>query len=289
MRKIVILTMNAPDDFVIYDKLLDEPFSKSGWQTFHIPWTQENVNWADYEVVVIRSTWDYQERADEFMQVLKNIEESGVPLYNSYAIAKWNINKNYLREVAGKGAEIIPTIWLEKFQFEKIPEYFEKFQTNQIIIKPTISANSDNTFWLKKDNYLTYKDLLNESLKNRQLMVQPFVPAIIEDGEYSLFYFAGEYSHCILKTPKQGDFRVQEEHGGVLQSIQPCKELLTAGQKALQTIPEEVLYARVDLVDFQGTYKIMEIELIEPSLYFNLDESAPQRFVDAFLSWVQTH
>jgi hypothetical protein len=118
-------------------------------------------------------------------------------------------------------------------------------------------------------------------------MVQPFVPAIIEQGEYSLFYFADHYSHCILKTPKSGDFRVQEEHGGILQSITPSKELLTAAKKALQTIPEKVLYARIDLVQYQGEYQLMEIELIEPSLYFNLDDKAAPRFAKAFDQWMK--
>ena len=164
--------------------------------------------------------------------------------------------------------------------------YYEHFNTQQIVIKPTISANSDNTFWLKRETFAQEKPLLEKSLKGRQLMVQPFIPAIIEKGEYSIFYFAGQYSHCILKTPKQGDFRVQEEHGGLLSSIDPSAELLSAAQKALNTIPEDVLYARIDLVEFEGQYQLMEIELIEPSLYFNLDDQAASKFSKAFDAWM---
>ena len=154
------------------------------------------------------------------------------------------------------------------------------------MIKPTISANSDNTFWLKKESFQAKKELLEDSLANRQLMIQPFIPAIVEEGEYSLFYFAGNYSHCILKTPKQGDFRVQEEHGGILKSIDPSQALFDAAQKALQTIPEKVLYARIDLVDYKDHFHLMEIELIEPSLYFNLDDKAAIRFAENFAEWM---
>ena len=236
--------------------------------------------------MIILQDSNYQDDADKFMQVLATIEKSGTVLLNSLAIAQWNINKNYLREVEDKGAKVIPTIWLEQFEYSLVAGYFEHFKTQQIVIKPTISANSDNTFWLKKETLEQKKTTLESSLQNRQLMVQPFIPAIVEQGEYSLFYFAGQYSHCILKTPKQGDFRVQEEHGGILQSINPNEDLLTAASKALITIPEKVLYARIDLVEFEDQYQLMEIELIEPSLYFNLDEQAAMRFAKAFADWM---
>jgi len=287
MKKCAILTMDKLDDFIDYDKMLDKPMAELGWQAFHISWREKNVDWSLFDAVIIRSTWDYQDDAELFMQALAEIEQSGAVLLNSLAIAQWNVNKNYLREVEQKGAIIIPTIWLEVFDFDLVAGYFDYFNTQQIIIKPTISANSDNTFWLKKESYEQDKRSLQESLTNRQLMVQPFIPAIIEEGEYSLFYFADQYSHCILKTPKSGDFRVQEEHGGILQSIKPNQNLLTAASKALETIPEKVLYARVDLVEHEGAYKLMEIELIEPSLYFNLDESAASRFVCAFNTWMK--
>ncbi len=286
MKKCAILTMDKLDDFIEYDKLLDQPMLELGWHTHHISWRKENVDWSQFDAVIIRSTWDYQEDSDSFMQVLADIEASGTVLLNSLAIAQWNINKNYLREVQQQGASIVPTIWLNEFDFPQVEGYFDTFATNQLVIKPTISANSDNTFWLKRDSYKKQQALLETALTNRQLMVQPFIKAILEEGEYSLFYFAGEYSHCILKTPKSGDFRVQEEHGGILQSIKASEKLLAAGAIAMDTIPEKVLYARIDLVEHQGEYKLMEIELIEPSLYFNLDDRAAKRFTKAFDKWV---
>jgi len=287
MRKCAILTMDRLDDLVAYDKMLDEPMAQCGWQVNHVSWCKEHVDWSQYEAVIIRSTWDYQDDAEAFVVVLDAIEKSDTVLLNSLNIVKWNINKNYLREVQAKGAEIVDTIWLDVFDFSLIAGYFEYFGTEQIVIKPTISANANNTFWLKKASFLQQKTELQKSLKNRQLMIQPFIQSIVDHGEYSLFYFVGEYSHSIVKIPKPGDFRVQEEHGGQLKSILPCEELLTVANKALQTIPEQVLYARVDLVEHQGIFKIMEIELIEPSLYFNLDETAVMRFSKAFDKWMK--
>ena len=115
-------------------------------------------------------------------------------------------------------------------------------------------------------------------------MIQPFVKEVLDEGEYSLFYFNGEYSHAILKTPADGDFRVQEEHGGSLQPVIPDASMLRACKQALQAMPTDSLYARVDLIRYQHQWAIIELELIEPSLYFNLDEASQPRFVDAFIT-----
>ena len=287
MKKCAILTMDNIDKYVQYDTLLNQPMIEAGWNIEYVCWREKGVNWSNYLVVIIRSTWDYQDDTNAFLQVLKKIDESSSQLLNSLKIVKWNINKKYLQELEESGVEIVPTFWLEKFNINLINDYYSLFNTNQIVIKPTISAGADNTFWLKKDSYNTKHKILEESLKGKQLMVQPFIPAVIEEGEYSLFYFSGNYSHCILKTPKSGDFRVQEEFGSTLLSIKPSASLLKAAEIALNAIPEKVLYARIDLVSFNGTYKLMELELIEPSLYFNLDINSPARFVKAFYEWMK--
>jgi hypothetical protein len=106
---------------------------------------------------------------------------------------------------------------------------------------------------------------------------------IIHEGEYSLFYFNGAYSHAILKTPESNDFRVQEEHGGQLETVKPESQLKQAGKKTMQHLPEMPLYARIDFVrSDQNQLQLMEIELIEPSLYFNMDPKASERFAKAF-------
>jgi glutathione synthase/RimK-type ligase-like ATP-grasp enzyme len=287
MKKVALLTMDHRDDSIIYDHLLDQPLIDRGWQPIHLSWQQKSMDWNQFDVVVIRSTWDYQENVEEYLQVLSEINASSARLENPLEIVKWNINKNYLREVEEKGADIVPTVWLDTFNFDLIEGYFQQFNTDQIIIKPTISAGASNTFWLHIDSYSKTKSDLSESLAYHQLMVQPFVEAVLSEGEYSLFYFAGELSHSILKTPKSGDFRVQEEHGGLLQSITPCNELLTAAKKALQTLPKTLLYARIDLVKHENKFKVMEIELIEPSLYFNYDQSAATNFAKALDQWMK--
>ncbi len=279
--------MDNHNSFLHYDNLLDQPMLDIGWKIDYISWRENRVNWSSYQAVIIRSTWDYQDDSELFLQVLTQIEQSGTRLLNSLDIVRWNINKKYLKVLQEKGVEIVPTYWLEEFDFNSIEGYFSLFNTKQIVIKPTISANAENTFWLKYDTFSLEQTILEKSLQGKQLMVQPFIPAIVEEGEYSLLYFGGQFSHCILKTPKAGDFRVQEGYGSHLKAIKPSQELLAAGKKVFAAIPEKVLYARIDLVAFKNSYKVMEVELIEPSLYFNLDIKSPKRFALAFDKWMK--
>ncbi|MGH9697675.1 MAG: ATP-grasp domain-containing protein, partial [Bryobacteraceae bacterium] len=155
--------------------------------------------------------------------------------------------------------------------------------TTKVVIKPIIGANASGAFCLDVRSAVSRAGELNVYYADRALMVQPFLGAVTTEGEFSLFYFNGEYSHAILKTPKAADFRVQEEHGGIIRAVQPGDALREAGAAALRTIGAVPLYARADLVRANGSDAcwLMELELIEPSLYFRMDIEAPERFARA--------
>ena len=155
--------------------------------------------------------------------------------------------------------------------------WLEQTGTDEIIVKPTISATAQHTYRLR-----TFDPELVPVFADRPFLVQPFLDSIVDEGEYSLFYFGGEYSHTILKAPKPADFRVQEEHGGIITAVEPTAELLDAGRKVFDTIVPVPLYARVDLVhDCAGDLAVMELELIEPALYLRMDADSPRRFAEA--------
>jgi hypothetical protein len=120
----------------------------------------------------------------------------------------------------------------------------------------------------------------------REVMTQPFLPAIVEEGEYSLFYFGGELSHTILKSPKDQDFRVQEEHGGLIRAAEPPAPLPYLGHRILEALPVQPLYARVDLVRHEEGFALMELELVEPALYFRIVPGSAERFARAFDAWM---
>jgi glutathione synthase/RimK-type ligase-like ATP-grasp enzyme len=283
MKRCAFLTMDSLDGFFAYDDMLFGPLSQHGWQVELVSWRKPNVDWDQYDIVVVRSTWDYQTDAAAFITVLAQIDASTARLENSLRLITWNISKDYLKDIQDQGISIVPTLWCQQFDAAKIAEAFNTFSTTELVIKPLISANADHTYRLSREKLLMQSQDLAKAFAMRPFMVQPFVPAIVEEGEYSLFYFGGRYSHCIIKMPKADDFRVQEEHGGTLRLIEPCEEMLTQGRHTMASLPDDALYARVDLVRFANEFVVMEIELIEPSLYFNMDPASPERFTAAFV------
>lgn len=287
MRKVAFLTMDDLDGFVCYDDLLIEPLNKLGWTVEKVSWRKLNVNWNVFNAVIVRSTWDYQTDHLKFLKVLEEIDRSDAHLENSLPVLKWNMNKSYLHDLEQKDVLIPHTLWEKSFNDVNAYKYFDLLNTDEIIIKPNISGNADNTFRIRRDEIINYIPSLEGVFRNREFMVQPFMKNIIDEGEYSLFYFGGEYSHAILKIPKEKDFRVQEEHGGILKSIIPSEQLLGNASFVLAKIDPLPLYARIDLVRTEDNqFALMELELIEPSLYFNMDKESPQRFAHAFNSWM---
>lgn len=287
MKRCAFLTMTGIEAFECYDHLLYDPLAELGWKAVPVPWREIDVNWDDFEAVIIRSPWDYQDDPDLFLDLLETIDASSARLENSLDIIRWNIDKTYLRNMQDAGIPIVPTLWEAAFTPGTIPRYFNQFSCDEFIIKPTISANADDTYRLSPPVDETTLRTLEKTFSRRPFMVQPFVKAICNEGEFSLFYFGGSYSHAILKTPAYGDFRVQEEHGGTLAQIKPEPELLKISNKTMQALPEIPLYARVDFVrGNDNQFQLIELELIEPSLYFNMDPNSPRRFATAFDRWM---
>lgn len=284
MQKICFLSMDSLAGYVSDDELAIEPLQELGWNVETISWRDKSVNWNDFEAVIIRTTWDYQKYPNEFLEVLRRIDASNARLENPLKIVQWNLSKLYLKELENAGIKIVPTL----FESEKIDEnlfqsWLVHFKTDEIIIKPIISATAEYTYRLKE-----FLPELAETFTNKPFMIQPFMPHIVSEGEFSLFYFGGEYSHTILKTPKPKDFRVQEEHGGIITAVKPSEKLLDVGRKVFEFIKPTPLYARVDFVrDSADDFCVMELELIEPALYLRMDQDAPERFARVFHSWMK--
>ena len=282
-NRVALLTMDSLENFYTYDKLLIEPMSKLGWDAEEISWRKENVDWNDYTAVIVRSTWDYQNDFKKFLNVLESINNSSAHLENDLELMKWNMNKNYLFDLETKGVKIVDTIWEKSFNSNNVHHYFSEFNSEEIIIKPNISANADNTFRLSKEKLIENMEKLEQIFSQREFMVQPFMKNIIDEGEYSLFFFNGEFSHCVLKKPKENDFRVQEEHGGKFRRVVPTQQQISIAESIINKLSTIPLYARADLVrNAQNEFVLMELELIEPSLYLNTDIQSPERFARAF-------
>lgn len=274
------LTLRDPTGYVIDDALAREPLRVRGISLEMVPWDREDVAWEGYAAVVIRSPWDWVGAPEAFLGVLEGIVGRGVRLENALPIVRWNLCKTYLRELSARGVAIVPTIFGDALAPGGLARVLDELGTGQAVLKPVVSANAEGAFRIAKSR----SEDVERYFAGRPFMAQPFVPAVIEEGEYSLFYFDGAYSHAVRKRPKAGDFRVQEEHGGAIEAVEAGPDLRAAAARTIAALPEVPLYARVDLVRGDANaWWLMELELVEPSLYLRMDRGAPERFADALV------
>lgn len=288
---VVFLTLEDVGDFIMDDDMAVPALEELGWRVVVRPW-KELVREAIHGVlgtpppalVVIRSTWDYHHVPELFLEGMDALRRSGLEVENTLSFVRWNLNKRYLRELEGRGVPIVPTRWHDQgLRPGDLASAARHFGVDELIVKPVVGASAEDTVRIPVGEIpLREKEAL-DLFRGRPLQLQPFLAAVVEEGEYSLVYFAGRFSHGLLKTPSQGDFRVQEEYGSSLTTVEPETSLREAGERVLAAIPipGHPLYARVDLVRWGEEWVLMELELIEPSLYLRMAEGAPARFAEA--------
>ena len=243
-------------------------------------WNDPSVNWTDYNYLIFRTVWDYFEFPKEFETWLDELEKQNIKTLNPLPIIKRNQHKFYLQELERQGIDIIPTVFIPKNTGLNLSFLKEK-NWESAVIKPAVSGGSYLTrLFSQSETEEIETEYASFALEN-DLLVQPFMPEIQEMGELSILFFQGKYSHTILKKPKNGDFRVQSQFGGQYQTFEPDAALLATAQHIIETFGDDLLYARVDGILKGGKFLLMELELIEPDLYFDYHPDAKKNFLTA--------
>ena len=268
----------APDE----DQALLQFLLNKGLDIDHVIWNDPLADWTKYGIAVLKSPWDYHEQFGAFNVWLDKLETLKIRLLNPYAIIRQNSDKHYLQEIAASGLKLIPSLFLEKNSKAELNYFFKTFNTPALIIKPCVSASAKNTLVVNPGNVSERQLQLNAFLNEESFMVQPFVNEIV-DGELSFIFFGGEYNHAVIKLPKTGDFRVQHFHGGTIKKYEAAPEHIVAAKKYTDQFAAGCLYARVDGLIIEGSFKLMELELIEPYLFLNTDNGAYERYYEALL------
>jgi len=281
MKKCAFLTLDERADFVIDDEHAIGPLADLGWQVSTLSWRQTEIPWGDFDAVIIRSTWDYWNDVPAFLDVLAKIDRE-THLANPLDVVHWNLAKTYMLDLEGKGVGIVPTIWPDAVHVASFPAFRDLLESDELVIKPVVGANGEDAFRISCPDSKDRLTRISRCFRERKAMVQRFMSRILTEGEYSLFFFNGEFSHAILKVPAASEFRSQEERGADIRAVVPEEKLLLRAQQALSVISSSTLYARIDLVrDDEADFLIMELELIEPSMYLRTDPDAPMRFARA--------
>ena len=228
--------------------------------------------------------WGYHRDCAMWFALLDRIEAADIGMCNPVSVLRWNSDKSYLAELGTAGVATVPTLVSDALDQTALDRARATFDTQELVVKPPVSGGADGTYRLATN------EPLPESVTGKRMMIQPFLPSIATEGEYSLFYFGGMFSHAIIKRPAVGDFRVQDQFGGYEEAVVAPAAAKTLAQSALTatariTQTDVLAYARVDMLrDGNSNFRLMELELIEPSLFLRFADDKGAAFAKTMMA-----
>ncbi|MGC4795399.1 ATP-grasp domain-containing protein [Micromonospora saelicesensis] len=285
--RVALVTCSDLADLDPDDRLVLAPLAARGVAVQSAVWDDPDVDWSSYDLVVLRSPWDYALRRDEFVSWAATVPM----LVNPADVVRWNTDKRYLAELNGAGVPTVPTSWIEPGESWQLPA-----ETGEYVLKPAVSAGSQDTgrYDLADPEHrdLAAAHVRRLSEAGRVTMVQPYLRAVDTEGETALLFLAGPeglaFSHAIRKGPMlsgpdlgpDGLYKAEEI---TARTARP--EQLAVAERTLATVPggtRQLLYARVDLIPGpDGEPVLVELELTEPSLFIGYADGAPDRLATA--------
>lgn len=243
-------------------------------------WDDVSIEWSDFDLLIFRNTWDYYEKQTAFDIWLNKIEALGMKCLNSIKTIQKNKHKFYLKKLQNQGISIVPTVFIDKtttLDLQKIiPKHWQK-----AVIKPAYSGGSYQTVLFDVIEINSINKDYQSIAAEKELLLQEYIPEIKTVGETSFIFFNKKFSHCVNKMPVKGDFRVQNQYGGIYTIVHPSQELIDKAQNIVNTFAEDLLYVRIDCIVFDNNLLLMEVECLEPDLYFELCPSAKDKFIEA--------
>ncbi len=277
MKKIALVTCVEQPTLTADDELLASALVEAGFAWQAVPWSDDGVDWLQFDGIVLRSTWDYHLRLDAFLGWVASLEAAGAPVWNSPATIRWNAHKQYLRDLKAAGIAVVPTEWIAEGSTVDLARVLATRGWNEAVIKPAVSATAHGIVRASAADAARHDTTLTHAAANCDLLVQPFMPEIAQ-GEISLMFVDGTFSHAVRKRPKAGEFRVQSKFGGSVDRIEPPVAMVDQARAAI-SLAADPLYARVDGLDVDGHFVVMELELIEPELFLHTAPDASAGFV----------
>jgi glutathione synthase/RimK-type ligase-like ATP-grasp enzyme len=282
-QQIAFVTYEQLPDINGDDRLVANALRDRGFQATAAVWSDPAIDWRRFASVVIRSAWDYHLDADRYVAWLGRCEREAVNLWNPPAAVLANIDKRYLAGFAAAGVEIVPIEYVERGGGESLGTLLERRNWTRAVVKPAVSASAYGTWRTSLAAAASDQERFDDEVRQRPLLVQPFADEIVATGEWSIVFFDGQYSHAVLKKPATGDFRVQEELGGGAEPRHPPAAIVEGARRVLSCAAGPLLYARVDGIERDDRFVLMELEINEPFLYLGRSSGAAARFADAIV------
>ena len=283
MTQIAVLTPDPSDRSYIgrWPEVLERlkaTLERTGAAVTATPWTDhvEDASGLNrYDLILPVITWGYHRDHDRWLSACATWTAARLPVANPAEVLRWNSDKTYLGRLAQQGVPIPPTLWTDQATQDQVDAAFDQTRAPVLILKPTVSAGAFRTLRLSPGQPLS-------DAPEGPAMIQPYLKSIETEGETSLLFFGGRFSHAVNKRPVPGDFRIQMQFGGLYRTVTPDAEALALAHQVLAAIAEPLLYARIDLArDDDGRWVLMEAELIEPDFYLDHDPANGAGFAAA--------
>jgi glutathione synthase/RimK-type ligase-like ATP-grasp enzyme len=271
-------------DLTADDQVLADAVRRRGVEVRPVVW---GTSFASDELVLIRSPFDYVDRPAAFRSWLDVLDAAGVAVMNPARLLRWNMHKGYLADLDASGVPVVPTELLAYGSDRTLTDVMVERSWSRVVVKPAIGASARHTISVDASDSAAVASAgehVRRLVEVEDVLVQPFLESIQTAGEVSVVVIDGEIAHAVSKRPSAGDWRVQSEFGGSADRVPVTAEHERAVAAALAEIAEVPVYARVDLVDVDGELLLMELELIEPELFFAFAPESAERFADVLLS-----
>jgi glutathione synthase/RimK-type ligase-like ATP-grasp enzyme len=283
MTQIAVLTPDPADKTYVgrWPEVLERlkaTLESTGATVTATPWT-DHVGDASglgaYDLILPVIAWGYHRDHGRWLKACATWTEEGLPVANPAQVLRWNSDKTYLARLADKGVPIPPTRWTDRVTQDQVDAAFAETGAPVLIVKPTVSAGAFRTLRLMPGEVLS-------DAPEGAAMIQPYLKSIETEGETSLLFFGGRFSHAVNKRPVAGDFRIQVQFGGLYTAVTPDAAAMALAEQVLAAIDEPLLYARIDMArDDAGRWVLMEAELIEPDFYLDHDPANGAGFAEA--------
>jgi glutathione synthase/RimK-type ligase-like ATP-grasp enzyme len=281
MTNIALATSYEFSNLIEDETPLVAALEQRGIKVTPVVWDSPEISWTAYDLIIVRNIWDYYRQPQTFVAWLDYLESKQVRIYNPIPLLRWNMNKQYLSQLSQAGIRIQPSVFVRHIS-QNLAQTLAEKGWQDAVIKPLISGSGENTWRINPTNAADYQMQFDFIQARFGAMIQAYTPQISTEGEYSLVFFNGEFSHAVLKRPMPNGFFVQSEHGGSTNPITASPEIIVQAKAALDAtkaitgiIP---IYARIDGFLHDGAFVLMELECIEPELFLRYDKNSGERF-----------
>ncbi|MDG1477622.1 MAG: hypothetical protein P8Q14_10785 [Vicingaceae bacterium] len=274
------------ENVLLEDKLIIDALEAKGLKVHRTNWDNPDFDWGSTKYVLFRAIWDYFDRFPEFSKWLAEVSQK-TKLINPAEQIVWNMDKHYMRDLEDAGINIVKTDFVEIGDTRTLKQAIADSGWDHVILKPAVSGGARHTYKIKPGGSNLHEAVFKELIAKEAMLIQPFLNNITTKGEVSFMVFGGKYSHAVLKKAKAGDFRVQDDHGGTLHEYEASPEEIKFVQNVMAKCKTVPVYGRVDVTwDNDDNLALVELEIIEPELWFRESSKSPEMFADAVVDYI---